>query len=442
MINAAVGIQPQSSMSSDADVIVVGAGPAGATAARRLARAGMRVLIVERFALPRQKPCGGGISTRVFVRFPYLQEALAAVPHLPVSSLYLEGPSGEVFRMRSDGPAVVLIRRIEFDHLLVRLAIEAGARVTAPAAVAQVEQDAEGVTLKLRDGRRLRAPIVIAADGVNSVIARRLGMNTGWPAAHLALDMMEETPVAKLRTSEPETLSVFYGYRGAHGYAYVFPKREHVNVGLGYLLPYFREQVEEAPYTLQQRFVSELRARGLMTGESRREHFTPFLIPIGGPLRHTTRGRVLLAGDAGGFVNGYSAEGIYYAMVTGDLAAGAVLESRAGEVVVPARAGRAYRRAWKQEIGGELRDSVLIQRYLFHSPPRMDMVVRGANARPEFSRLLVEYARGRLSYRAARRRLLWYFPRLLPRLTWVALRSRSHYRSSVQPVTDSSMLHG
>jgi geranylgeranyl reductase family protein len=429
-------------MSFDADVIVAGAGPSGATAARRLARAGMRVLIVERFALPRQKPCGGGISTRVFTRFPYLHDALAAIPHLPVSNLYLEGPSGEVFRMRSNGPAVVLIRRIEFDHLLATLAIEAGAELLAPATVSQAEQDEEGVTLKLRDGRRLRAPLVIAADGVNSVIARRLGMNAGWPATHLALDMMEETPVAKLQTSEPETLWVFYGYGGAHGYAYVFPKREHVNVGIGYLLPYFREQVDQTPYALQQQFVSALRARGLMAGESQREHFTPFLIPIGGPLRHTARGRVLLAGDAGGFVNGFSAEGIYYAMVTGDLAAGAVLASRARGGVAPARACRSYVRAWKREIGGELRDSVLIQRYLFHSAPRMDRVVRGANTRPEFSDLLVEYASGRLSYRAARRRLLWHFPRLLPRLTWVALRDARRYNSSVTSVADSSMQHG
>jgi flavin-dependent dehydrogenase len=254
--------------------------------------------------------------------------------------------------------------------------------------------------------------------------------------------MMEETPVANLQTAEPETLWVFYGYGGAHGYAYVFPKREHVNVGIGYLLPYFRSQIDEAPYTLQKRFVSELKARGLMDGESQREHFTPFLIPVGGPLGHTARGRVLLAGDAGGFVNGFSAEGIYYAMVTGDLAAGAVLASRAHGAVVPARARRAYVRAWKREIGGELRDSVLIQRYLFHSAPRMDMVVRGANARPEFSRLLVDYASGRLSYRAARRRLLWHFPRLLPRLTWVALRGARRYNSSVTPVTDSPMQHG
>src|ERR1700741_603772 len=97
----------------DADLIVVGTGPAGATAALTLARAGVRVLMVERHALPRQKPCGGGISTRVLTRFPWLSEALPQIPAHPVSSLYLEGPSGETFRMQSNGPAVILIRRIE-----------------------------------------------------------------------------------------------------------------------------------------------------------------------------------------------------------------------------------------------------------------------------------------------------------------------------------------
>jgi geranylgeranyl reductase family protein len=410
------------SLKHDADVIVAGAGPAGATAALQLARAGMRVLIVERYALPRQKPCGGGISTRVLSRFPWLRDALPRIPTHPVSSLYLEGPSGGVFRMQSNGPAVLLIRRIEFDYLLTSLAGEAGAEILASTAIAQARQDADGVTLRTRDGRELRAPMVIAADGVNSVIARRLGMNPGWPAARLALDMMEETPVDALRAAEPDTLSVFYGYGGAHGYAYIFPKREHVNVGIGYVLPYFKARVDLTPYDLQQSFVGDLRARGLMSGESQRRNFTPFLIPIGGPLRRTASGRVLLAGDAGGFVNGFSAEGIYYAMVTGDLAANAVLAARRDGVVHPAAARRAYVRAWKQEIGVELRDSVLIQKYLFHHPARMDRVVRGAQTRPEFSRILVDYASGRLSYRAARRQMLWRFPRLLPRLAWIAVR--------------------
>jgi geranylgeranyl reductase family protein len=417
----------------DFEVIVAGAGPAGATAALRLARAGVRVLMVERYPLPRQKPCGGGISTRVLTRFPWLPDALHRIPTHPVSSLYLEGPSGHVFRMQSRGPAVILIRRVEFDYLLATLAVEAGAELLAPAAIAQARQDADGVTLRTRDGRELRAPMVVAADGVNSVIARRLGMNPGWPAAKLALDMMEETPVAALRAAEPDTLSVFYGYGGAHGYAYIFPKREHVNVGIGYVLPYFKAQVDLTPYDLQRRFVGDLRARGLMHGESQRRHFTPFLIPIGGPLGNTAEGRVLLAGDAGGFVNGFSAEGIYYAMVTGDLAADAILSSRresgrlrpgVGAHVSPARARRTYVRAWRREIGAELRESVLIQQYLFHSPARMDRVVRGARTRPAFSETLVDYASGRLSYRAARRRLLWHFPRLLPRLAWIALRGR------------------
>jgi geranylgeranyl reductase family protein len=408
-----------------ADVIVAGAGPAGATAALRLARAGLRVVILERYPLPRQKPCGGGISTRVLSRFPWLPDVLPRIPTHPVSSLYLEGPSGGVFRMQSNGPAVVLIRRIEFDDLLVSLAGEAGAEIVASAAVAQARQDADGVTLRTRDGREWRAPLVIAADGVNSVIARRLGLNPGWPAGKLALDMMEETPVAALRAAEPDTLSVFYGYGGAHGYAYIFPKREHVNVGIGYVLPYFKARIDLTPYDLQQTFVGDLRKRGLMNGESQRRNFTPFLIPIGGPLRKTSAGRVLLAGDAGGFVNGFSAEGIYYAMVTGELAAGAILEARHDGVVQPAVARRAYVRAWKKEIGAELRDSVLIQKYLFHSATRMDRVVRGAQTRPEFSRILVDYASGRLSYRAARRQLLWHFPRLLPRLAWLAMRRRS-----------------
>ena len=169
-----------------------------------------------------------------------------------------------------------------------------------------------------------------------------------------------------------------------------------------------------------------------MDGASQRGHFTPFLIPIGGPLRKTADGRVLLAGDAGGFVNGFSAEGIYYAMVTGrsrgrrDPGVAPPRQAtapRLGESS-PARARRAYVRAWRREIGAELRDSVLIQKYLFHSPARMDRVVRVAQTRPVFSESLVDYASGRLSYRAARRRLLWHFPRLLPRLAWLALRGR------------------
>ena len=328
------------------DVIIAGTGPAGSTAARQLAGAGVRVLMLERDRLPRQKPCGGGISTRALKRFPWLPHALQRIPSHPVSSLHLEGPSGRAFRMQSNGPAVVLVRRLEYDYLLATLAREAGARIIDQAAIGQASQDRDGVTLTTRDRRVFRAAMVIAADGVNSVIARRLGINPGWPRAQLALDMMEETPIETLRPADPDTMSVFYGYGGAHGYAYIFPKKAHLNVGIGYLLPYFDAQVGVAPYDIQRSFVGDLVQRGLAQGESRRAHFTPFLIPIGGPLKTTARGRVLLAGDAGGFVNGFSAEGIYYAMVTGDLAARAARgaggqRDRSGAGAATLRAGLA-----------------------------------------------------------------------------------------------------
>src|SRR4029078_1925987 len=211
--------------------------------------------MMDHDALPRRKPCGGGISTRVLARFPWLSAALPQIPTHPVSSLYLAGPSGEIFRMQAEGAVVILIRGVEFDTMLAQLAVRAGADLLAPAAIAQARQDADGVTLRTRDGRALRAPMVIAADGVNSVIARRLGMNPGWPAARLALDMMEETPGSARRPAEPDTLSVFYGYGGAHGYAYIFPKREHVNVGIGYVLPFFKERVGSMPLHLQRQSV-------------------------------------------------------------------------------------------------------------------------------------------------------------------------------------------
>jgi len=111
-------------------------------------------------------------------------------------------------------------------------------------------------------------------------------------------------------------------------------------------------------------------------------------------------------------------------MVTGELAASAVLASRDRGRIVPERARRAYVRAWRAEIGAELRDSVLIQRYLFRTRERMDGVVAVANSQPEFSQWLVDYASGRLSYQAARRRLVSRFPKLLPKLAWVAWRGR------------------
>src|SRR6266446_1686328 len=102
-------------------VVVVGAGPAGATAARTLAKAGVTVRLLDRSKFPRNKPCGGGISLRVVERFPYLAPELSRIATHTVARLHLEGPGGESTVIESDGPAAVMIRRVEFDALLVDL---------------------------------------------------------------------------------------------------------------------------------------------------------------------------------------------------------------------------------------------------------------------------------------------------------------------------------
>jgi flavin-dependent dehydrogenase len=233
--------------------------------------------------------------------------------------------------------------------------------------------------------------------------------------------MMEETSRRDLRDIDPASLWVVYGIHGGPGYGYIFPKRDHVNVGIGYLLDHYRQRFDDHPYELQRAFVDGLRARGVIEGASVRRNFTPFLIPVGGPLRRPGRGRVLVAGDAGGFVNGFTAEGIYYAMVSGDLAA------RAAVATPPKAVGglaRRYARAVDREIGAELRDSVLIQKYLFADRRRIAAVIRGAHRAPRITGLILDFAVGSMSYAALRRRVLAQAPLLGVRLVWERMRDR------------------
>jgi geranylgeranyl reductase family protein len=398
--------------SVDADVIVAGAGPAGAVAARTLAQSGLRTLLVDKAAFPRNKPCGGGVSTRALRRFPWLDARLAEIDVHRISKLHLEGPHGTTVDIATADPSVLLLRRVDFDHLLVREAVRAGATLVERFEVTQAAAGPSHVTFTSRDGRTLRAPAVVAADGVHSVTAKRLGVNARWPETGLAIDMMEETPLDTLSAARPDVLWVAYAYRDLDGYAYIFPKTHHVNVGIGCLMSHFKREVDAAPYELQQQFVSAMVEAGELHGRSDRGQFTPFLIPLGGPLKPAHHGRVLFAGDAGGFVNAITAEGIYYAMVSGELA-GRALSAVRGDGVA---AGPVYDRLWRRELGTELDDAVLIQRYLFSSHERVARLVRGAAEAPALVDLVLRYVSGSLSYAALRRRMFVKFPAAIWRM--------------------------
>ena len=389
------------------DVIVVGGGPAGATAARVLGEAGISTLLLDKSAFPRDKPCGGGISARVLGRFPYLESALANIPVNWVNKVYFEAPSGIAVDYISEDRLYLMIRRCEFDNLLVSM-VRPQVDCVTPALVGKVTLHGDGVSVVAEvagERREYRSKIVLGCDGANSVVARASGLRTGTVRNEYAIDMMEETPYANLGLVERDRMYVYYGYQGKYGYGYVFPKSSHVNLGIGCKLDHYLSGMRGQQYVHHRAFVEGLISKRLLSGGSQRGNFRAFPLPISGPLPRTYSDGTLLCGDAGGFVNAFTAEGIYYAMVSGEHAARTAIEAIRAKDTGSNRLS-AYERAWKKEIGEDLRKSVSIQRLLMSDLGRVDRLVRRARRSPVLAELLARYATGGISHREFRKSVM------------------------------------
>jgi flavin-dependent dehydrogenase len=216
------------------DVVVIGAGPAGATAAKVLAEHGASVLLVDKQGFPRDKPCGGGITTRALRRFPYLQrehliDSYSNCMHVFSSSLANQA------HLEYAQPLIAMVRRTHFDAGLVRLAEESGAILKTGIAARRIVPEADGAQVFLEDGTTIGTSSVIVADGMGSHIARGLGH----PADrhHVGVCIVEEHPVPRpvmdQLYTEGRHVQVVLNPFGIAGYGWVFPKGEHVNIGLG-----------------------------------------------------------------------------------------------------------------------------------------------------------------------------------------------------------------
>jgi geranylgeranyl reductase family protein len=400
------------------DVIVVGGGPAGSMAALTLARRGIATLLLDKKRFPRDKPCGGGIRHGLYRRFPDLADHIRArVAVHEIRRVRMESPAGYEVVASGDAPFYLTLRRAEFDAALLAAARAAGARVVEGVRVSGIDRAGAGLVVRCVDGRAFPAALAIGADGVNSVVARAAGLTPGFADETLAIDTMEETPLAELATLEPDTMYVAYGYKGWPGYGYVFPKRDCVDAGVGFLLPFFKDVLGGKPHAVHARFLEEAAARGVVRGRSNPANFKAYRLPLGGPLARTYADRMLVCGDAGGFVNAYTGEGIYHAMVTGH---------HAGEVAADAVARRAYSAAgladyearWRREIGEELADSVRIQRRLFASPALADAIIRAASLDARLCRLFALVALGEASLRRHRLEIAWRFLAAKARGRW------------------------
>ncbi len=291
------------------DAIVIGAGPAGSTAARELAGEGLAVLLLERRRLPRDKPCGGGLTPRAWRQLPVPIDDL--VLNRATSVQLRAGPSVTA-RLRSRGAAIWMVRRRDLDLRLAEEAVRRGAELHDAEEVLGLE-GGEGAWV-VTDLGRYRARVVIGADGAESRVARWAGLSR--PHRRMvALDAEVRVAGDPLAGEAVVDLSV------PRGYAWIFPKGDLYNVGVGSFDP------RVAP-ELRRRLDRFLAEAGLPAPDplAVKGHRIPAGLPPG-PLH---RGNVLLAGDAAGVADPLFAEGIPYALLTGRLAAETALDYLAG----------------------------------------------------------------------------------------------------------------
>jgi geranylgeranyl reductase family protein len=277
------------------DVAIVGAGPAGSTAAYRLATAGARVLLLDKATFPRDKPCGGGVTGRAARLIPFSIEPVVedVVDRLECGLRYRHR-----FTRHARGPLAYMTQRRRLDHFLLQKAAEAGAEVR------------EGETA---DARELDARIVIGADGCNGSAAKQLGLADG--VVH-GVALEANYPYEK-RYSGAMVLEIAV-IRG--GYGWIFPKGDHVNVGVG-------GNGEEGP-----KLRAELRrmceAYGIDPDAA--QETRGYRLPLRLPGTRLARGTTAVIGDAAGLVDPFSGDGMYEGFLSARLVADAALEVLAG----------------------------------------------------------------------------------------------------------------
>jgi geranylgeranyl reductase len=301
---------------ADIDVVVVGGGPSGATAARSLAKAGRSVLLLDRAG--RIKPCGGAIPPRLIKDFDIPDSLLVA----KATSARMVSPSTREVDMPIEGGFVGMVDRDQFDEWLRVRAAKSGAERRV-GDFERIERDADGtavVCYQPRDAKseddmvRVRARTVIGADGARSKVARQTLKGADKVPCVFAYHEIIRAPDNGKNGFDGRRCDVFYqGHLSPDFYAWIFPHGDTASIGVG---------SAKKGFSLRGA-IKTLRASTELEGcETLRREGAP--IPLR-PLKRWDNGRdIVVAGDAAGVVAPASGEGIYYAMAAGQMAAEAV----------------------------------------------------------------------------------------------------------------------
>jgi geranylgeranyl reductase family protein len=383
------------------DVIVVGAGPAGSTAAKNLAEKGNSVLILDKETFPRDKPCGGGLPTRVQKRFPYIEPFLDSVS-------YGTTMFSSSLRYRCDlvreKPFLEMVLRKDFDHQLLSLAQEAGASFQGGKSVIDVIVQKDKVSVMLEDGQTLETQMVIGCDGMHSVVAEKT--NLAKKLAVLCVSLVQEQPMApkQLTTffTRKRLIYLFIKAHGIAGYAWVFPKKNTINIGIGEFQSAISKEKQRIPLKeTYEKFITTLKEKKLLPMDFPVENLKGATLPIF-PLENTYRDRVVLCGDAAGFINPITGEGIYYAMVSGQLAAKVISDGLKSHDLSHRFLAR-YQKLWNDDFGKDLK---ALGRFNNQWGKDSEKIVRLMMRDKKFARLIIGVTGGQISLRKYRTPLI------------------------------------
>ncbi|MEL6581241.1 MAG: geranylgeranyl reductase family protein [Cyanobacteria bacterium J06621_12] len=356
------------------DCIVVGAGPAGGSAAYHLAKAGHSVLVLDKANFPRSKSCGGGVSPAIAQWFDF---DFAPVVQNHVSQVKYTFKMGDPAEVDLEGVTPMwMVQRSQFDNFLIEQATDKGAEFKSGIEVTSAALQGDTWQIQTSDGT-FEGKYLIAADGVNSTVAKLMGMENTSTIAAASLQVTGEV-------SDRRKMTAFFDFGSLkNGFMWCFPKAD----GFSFSAAYVRNP-KGKPDELKKQLTKYAELFGLDASQGEyKEH----PLNLWDKERTLHSDRALLVGEAAGMVDPLIGEGIRPAMFTGVKAAGAVIGALQGD----ANALASYTESVNQEWGANLAKADFLAGLFFKAPK---IAYKMGVKRPTAGQLMGKILCGELSY--------------------------------------------